>query len=230
MSRREVSTLTKIGDREAVSRFFSWCIERPRRWATANPCREIQIKKPNNGHAPEILTVPECALLMEKAEAHRDGHLVAYMAVCLFGGLRPAEAQRLTWDKINLDDGEIRVEAQSTKTKQPRVVTIKLTLRTWLLAYKDKSFNPSNFRRDFDAIKTAAGYVGRNEDGSELKPWPHDVLRHTAISHFFLDCGSYGLTAEQFGNSGSVIKKHYQGRVSSADTKKFYAIKPKAAK
>jgi hypothetical protein len=52
-------------------------------------------------------------------------------------------------------------------------------------------------------------------------------MRHTAISHFFRDCGSYGRAAEQFGNSEAIIKKHYQGRVSSADTKKFYGIRPK---
>jgi hypothetical protein len=54
-------------------------------------------------------------------------------------------------------------------------------------------------------------------------------LRHTAISHYFRATGSYGRTAEQFGNSEGIIKKHYQGRVSSADTKKFYALRPVAA-
>ncbi len=38
--------------------------------------------------------------------------------------------------------------------------------------------------------------------------------------------GSYGLTAEQFGNSESIIKLHYQGRVTSEDTKRFYMLKP----
>jgi hypothetical protein len=30
-----------------------------------------------------------------------------------------------------------------------------------------------------------------------------------AISHFFRKTGSYGPTAEQFGNSESIIKLHY---------------------
>jgi hypothetical protein len=60
-----------------------------------------------------------------------------------------------------------------------------------------------------------------------LKPWPVDVMRHTAISHYFRQTGSYGQTAEQFGNSESIIKRHYQGRVSSEDTKAFYALAPK---
>jgi hypothetical protein len=108
------------------------------------------------------------------------------------------------------------------------------TLNTWLTAYKEKPFDPKNRRRDLDAIKQAAGYIGREaseqpaEDAKkELKPWPSDVMRHTAISHYFRHCGSYGRTAEQFGNSEAIIKKHYQGRVNSEETAKFYAIAPK---
>jgi len=59
-----------------------------------------------------------------------------------------------------------------------------------------------------------------------IAQWPSDVARHTAISHFFRMTGSYGLTAEQFGNSESIIKLHYQGRVTSEDTKRFYMLKP----
>ena len=59
-----------------------------------------------------------------------------------------------------------------------------------------------------------------------LRPWVPDVLRHTAISHYFRLTGSYGRTAEQFGNSEGIIKKHYQGRVSSEETKQFYALRP----
>jgi hypothetical protein len=52
-----------------------------------------------------------------------------------------------------------------------------------------------------------------------LGPW-------LAISHFFRKTGSYGLTAEQFGNSESIIKLHYQGRVTSEDIKRFYGLTP----
>jgi len=51
-------------------------------------------------------------------------------------------------------------------------------------------------------------------------------MRHTAISHYFRKTGSYGFTAEQFGNSEAIIKNHYQGRVSSEESKAFYQIMP----
>jgi len=51
-----------------------------------------------------------------------------------------------------------------------------------------------------------------------VRPSVPDVLRHTAISHYFRATASYGRTAEQFGNLESIIKKHYQSRVSSKKT------------
>jgi len=153
------------------------------------------------------------------------------MAVCLFGGLRPFEAARLLWEQVNLADGEIRLEGPQTKTGRPRVVTIGPTLKAWLKTHQGKPFSPPNWRKDFDAIKRAAGFSGRQStDANGLKPWEADVLRHTAISHCFRESGSYGLTAEWAGNSESIIKRFYQARVSTEDTKKFYALKPKATR
>ena len=40
----------------------------------------------------------------------------------------------------------------------------------------------------------------------------------------FRPTGSYGLTCEMAGNSEAIVKQIYQGRVSSADTAKFFAI------
>jgi integrase len=228
-TRAAVSAITRDNDRRALSRFFSWCIERPRRWLAMNPARrETRARRPEMA-PPAVLSIDDCRQLLRATETHKDGLLAPYTAVCLFAGLRPDEAKRLTWEQVNFADKEIRLESIQTKTKTARVITIQPTLMKWLAAHKGKTFFPANWRREFDAVKAAAGFTGRaNHDGTDTgKPFPHDVMRHTAISHFFRDCGSYGLTAEQFGNSEAIIKKHYQGRVSSADTKKFYGIRPK---
>lgn len=225
LSKLKVSAVTRDNYRRAISRFFSWCIERPRRWTTVNPCKEIRIERDEKA-PPVILTTDECKALLKAAE--REG-LAPYVALCLFGGLRPFEASRLAWTAVNLEDREIRLEGNETKTGRPRVVAICDTLLGWLKAHKNKPFFPSNWRRRFDRVKLAAGF-GTPDDGDklELKPWPVDVMRHTAISHYFRKTGSYGQTAEQFGNSEAIIKDHYQGRVSSTDTQNFYTIKPKA--
>ena len=222
---RKVSASGKDTDRRAVSRFFSWCIERPRRWATSNPCREVKIDLGEKS-APEILSLKECKAVLRQAEAHKGGLLAPFTAVCLFGGLRPFEAARLTWEQVNLKDGEIRLDSTQTKTKKGRTVKICPTLKAWLNAYNGVPFYPANWRKEFDAIKTAAGYGTPTKEQPALKPWPSDVLRHTAISHYFRATGSYGFAAEQFGNSEAIIKAHYQSRVSSDEAKAFYKLKP----
>jgi integrase len=199
--------------RRAVSRFFSWCIKQ--KWAAVNPCHAVETPKAAGG-APKILSVEQCKALLRAAEGHKGGKLVPYVALCLFAGIRPnGEAQRLSWAQINLTDGEIRVD--ESKTGPPRVFKMMPTLKAWLKAFKGREVYPSNWRKDFAAVRKAAGITN----------WPPDVMRHTAISHYFRDCGSYGLTAEAFGNSEAIIKAHYQGQVNSDDTKKFYALLPK---
>ena len=222
LGKLKVSNVTRDNYRRAVSRFFSWCIQRPRRWTVVNPCREIRIEKGEKA-PPTVLTVKECKLLLETSEPKG---LAPYIAVCLFAGLRPFEASRLTWKAVNLADKEIRLEANQTKTGRPRVVSICDTLLAWLKAHEGKEFFPSHWRKSFDTVKLATGFGTPNEKNSKLKPWPVDVMRHTAVSHYFRKTGSYGQTAEQFGNSEAIIKQHYQGRVSSKDAKEFYALRP----
>jgi integrase len=224
LGKLDVSPVSRDNYRRALSRFFGWCIERPRRWLATNPCRDIRIDKPEKG-PPLILSVKECKKLLRSAE---PAGLAPYVALCLFGGLRPFEASRLDWRAVNLKDKEIRLEANQTKTGRARVVTIGDTLLAWLEAYKGKSFFPPNWRKKFDTVKLKVGYGTPDEKHPKLKPWPVDVLRHAAISHYFRKTGSYGQTAEQFGNSEAIIKAHYQGRVSTEETNTFFNLKPKA--
>jgi integrase len=160
--------------------------------------------------------VSDCKAILHAAEKYKNGLLAPYVAVCIFGGVRPTEAARLDWAQVNLADGEILLAQEQTKTKKSRVIKICATLKAWLLAHKGKPFYPENWRKEFNAVKRMAG----------LKEWTPDVMRHTAISHYFRKTGSYGYAAEQFGNSEAIIRAHYQGRVSTEETKAFYSIMP----
>ena len=227
LEKRNVSAVTRANDRRTISAFFSWCMERKRRWCVVNPCSAVRIE-PGEEKPPAILSVAECQKLMQAAELFERGGLVPYLAVCLFGGLRPfGEAPRLSWPQVNLRDNEIRLEGEQTKTGRPRVVAICPALCAWLRAYQGREFCPPNSQGHFRALKEKIGYGTRSEAQPKLKPWPMDVMRHTAISHYFRKTGSYGQTAEQFGNSEAIIKRHYQGRVTSEETERFYAIRPK---
>ena len=224
--------IAKDNDRRALSRLFSWCGEKPRRWITANPCKLDARRKKKDDHMPAILTVEESQRFMQAAESYKAGRLALYASVCLFGGLRPFEASRLKWEHVMLEDRQIRLSGAMTKTGRGRVITISETLAAWLQAYQGGEFFPLGWRRDFDEVKAAIGYgnparlKGAVAAGTKWRPWVPDILRHSAISHTFRQSGSFGLAAEQFGNSEAIIKAHYFGRVSTEDSKRFFAILP----
>ena len=231
LSKRNVSANTKDADRRALSSFFLWCMKGKRHWCVNNPCYAVEIEglKSDDDREPVVMPVSECEALLRAAEQFEHGHLVPYVSLCLFGGLRPFEAARLSWEQVNLTDGEIRLKGTQTKTGKGRIVVIDETLKVWLSQYrKAGDIYRSGYAVDLLAIRLCIGYGTKTEAQPHLRPWVPDVLRHTAISHYFRLTGSYGRTAEQFGNSEGIIKKHYQGRVTSAETKVFYALRPKA--
>lgn len=201
--------------RRTVSRFFSFCIELPRLWLPSNPAwgKVLKFRKPRRG-VPEIFTLAECARLLVAARDFKGGKFLRYVVLGLFCGLRPGEIRRA--QSINLDDGEIHLDSDETKTNNPRTVSLDPVAVAWLKALPSHSVDPLGSRLDWDKLRKKA----------KLTRWPNDVLRHTAISHFFRRGGSYGLTAEWAGNSEGIIKKHYQGRVSSAEAAKFWSWHP----
>jgi integrase len=229
LAQQNVSANTKDGYCRALSSFFTWCLKGKRHWCVNNPCYAVEIEglTSDDDREPEILPLRDCEALLRAAEKFEQGKLAPYVALCLFGGLRPFETARLTWDQVNLVDGEIRLKGTQTKTGKGRIVVICKTLKAWLGRHRRRGdIYRSTYDLELKALRASVGYGPKTEAQPHLKPWVPDVLRHTAISHYFRKTGSYGQTAEQFGNSEAIIKKHYQGRVSSADTKNFYALRP----
>jgi len=232
LAQQAVVPNTKDGYCRALSSFFSWCMKGKRHWCVNNPCYAVEIEglTSDDDREPVVLQLSDCEALLRAGEKFDNGRLVPYVALCLFGGLRPFESARLTWDQVNLTDGEIRLKGTQTKTGKGRIVVIDKTLKAWLSKYrKAGEIYLSTYNLELKDLRAQIGYGPKTEKQPDLKPWVPDVLRHTAISHYFRLTGSYGRTAEQFGNSEGIIKKHYQGRVTSADTKRFYALRPRAS-
>lgn len=211
--------IARDGTRRAASRFFSWCAQRPRRWIAHNPASGelIRIRKPKDKE-PEILSLREAARLLVAAQRFHGGKFLSYVVYGLFAGIRPTEAVRLRVGQANLKDGELRIEPAQAKKGKSRPVQLPPAAVEWLKACPaDQPVkNPEKSRLLWDQLRTKA----------KINRWPHDVLRHTGISYYFRLTGSYGLTAERSGNSEDVIKKHYQGRVSTEEAAKFWAWRP----
>ncbi len=60
-----------------------------------------------------------------------------------------------------------------------------------------------------------------------MKPWPQDVIRHTAISFHYAFYGrNEAQTAFWAGNSPSTIHTFYKGLVNPQDAQDFMDLKP----
>ena len=212
-----MGAVSKDTTRRRISRFFSWC--QTRGYAKANPFARIGKARRRGDETPAILSVGESERLLRASERHHGGNTVAYHALALFAGIRPWEISRMTWANINLTDREIRLPGEITKTRRARTIQICDCLASWLKGREGVAICPKNTNRHLCMVRALAGF------GPD-KPWITDVMRHTGISHYFRLTGSYGLSAERHGNSEGIIRAHYQGLVSSADTERFYGLRP----
>lgn len=205
---------------------FIWALRNE--YITSNPFAHIKTKKREVCEIA-ILSVGEVQALLQAARDYKGGILLPYVAICIYAGLRPdSEMRHLTWDKINLKDGEIRVVKGKTDT--PRLVELPECLIS-LLQQCDPSqpIHPTNFRRIWGEVRRAAGFKsglsGKAEADKHLKPWVRDIMRHTAISYRVRATGDIFTTATWAGNSPEIIKRHYLGLVTQAERKKFFRYK-----
>jgi integrase len=224
------SPVTRDNVRRALSSFFTWA--KLQGYCAASPCdaiRPIKIER----EEPTILPLGDVVKFLSAAAAHRSGALLPYCAIALFAAVRPRELSKLTWADVDLESKTLTIGAHVAKMRSRRVVELSDNLVEWLrpFALRRVPICGPNWRRDFDTVKAAAGYGGRaGADGSELKPWTVDVLRHTAISNHFAMHQHEGKTATWAGNSPDMIHRHYKGLVKPADAERFWQITPAPAK
>lgn len=173
-----------------------------------------------------------------------NGEMLPYVALIIFAAIRPdSEIRYLTWDQINLEDGEIRVI--KGKRKKKRKVIMSKNLICWLRTC-DRScpIYPSSdsvFKRRWAAVRRAAGFRGGTKVSHskktdvlkkkkalemERKPWVKDYGRHTGISCHVREFENTGKTATWAGTSKEMIEEHYDGLVTGSQAKAFWSILP----
>lgn len=220
--------VTRNGVRRALSSFFSWA--KVKTYCAANPCEAIAPVEVDS-EDPVILPLSDVCKLLDAAASYKDGAVLPYTAIALFAAVRPTELSKLTWADIDLEAKTITLGARIAKLRAKRIVEISDNLVEWLAphALTQTPLVGSNWRRDFDTVKRLAGYGGRSDKQSHLKPWTVDVLRHTAISHHFALHQHEGKTAAWAGNSPDMIHKHYKGLVRPSDAAAFWQLSPAPA-
>lgn len=204
--------------RARLSTLFRFAVCRGYR--SDNPCDRLEPVKVLKSF-PSILTVAETRKCLDWLEAQKSRAL-GWFVLTTFAGLRPEEAEQTSWDQINLDEGWIRVEAQTTKVRQRRVVYPHPTALAWLRHAKLKQAElpiaRQPRRRSLRMLRTLLGFVH----------WPKDVTRHTAASYWLAETSSAAAVASALGHSESVLRKNYMALVTKAQAQEFWQLLPKA--
>jgi site-specific recombinase XerD len=101
-------------------------------WCVDNPMKRLEMHSLKM--RKEILTNAQITALL-KTVCETDFELLPYHVLCIFAGIRPREAERLTWSNINLDEHFIEVPDEKSKTETRRIVDMEPLLVRWLDCY-----------------------------------------------------------------------------------------------
>ncbi len=215
---KKLSAVSVINYMVAIGNLFTFGVKHG--YCDANPVKLIDRPSREAGDI-HFLTVDQVVALLIHSEKY---DLVPYVALAVFAGLRPEkELRALDWQKINLTERTIRIDASLAKTRQRRVVEITDALASYLTPYAKRKgavipFDEQEFWRRWQQCRTDAGIV----------PWPHDVLRHSYATYHVAAFNDIGKLALQMGNSPQVIHSAYKGLVAKADAERFFALRPAA--
>ena len=163
-----------------------------------------------------VFTPDEMRAMLNRAVEH----LLPYIALGAFAGLRSAEIARLDWQNIRFDRGFIECEASMTKTRQRRLVPICDNLRAWL-----QPLAPASGKIVLHASIAEAAMSMARKAGVK---WKKNALRHSYISYRLALMPDTARVALECGNSPNVIFKHYRELVVPEQAKEWFDILPPA--
>lgn len=220
-----LSPVSRVNYRKVLRTAFEFAVSRG--YAQENPVIKTA-KVTANATAPGILTPKEMAALLAAA----DPKIVPAMAIAGFAGLRDAEIGRLTWDRVDLAGGYIKVDAAIAKTASRRIVPISENLRAWLTPYAQKA---GSVRGADSAVlplygkaraAAAAELKKTGEPAANLEEWPHNAFRHSFASYRMAAVMNAAQVAEECGHSVQVMKSHYRELVTKAEAEAWFAVAP----
>ena len=199
--------------RSRLSTLFEFAVRR--RYRKDNPCAQLEaITAPKK--KIEVLTVEETKKCLDWLKVNPRS--MAWFVLSTFCGLRPEEAEKTGWHEINFKESWVKVEAQTTKVRQRRIVYPLPNAMAWLeKAKKLGSKLPLT-------IKTRKADRHELRDVLKWKVWKQDVTRHTASSMWLAHTGDAATVATACGHSEAVMKRDYMALVTKVEAEKFWKL------
>lgn len=162
----------------------------------------------------EIFTPGEMSAILSEA----DNHLVPFLAIGAFAGVRHWEIKRLDWSKVNLKTGFIEITGGKSKTGMRRLIPILPNLHAWLLPHAQASGPVCSYQNMSEELMYFSNARGI--------PWKRNGLRHSFVSYRLAQIQNVNQVALECGNSPGVIFKNYRELVQPSDADKWFAITP----
>lgn len=208
---------TRATRRGRLLAFFSFCLRE--KWVAENVVLAVG-KVKVDAKPPRFFSPKECAKVMELVEKLCPQAL-AWFSLALFAGIRPEDCDRLTWKAVNLEAGEVNLEAASSKLRTRATIPLTPNCLAWLIrAQETKARLPMS-----QAVRRRC--VALVRDGLGLVAWPAKVLRHTFCTYGEILYGAQWVS-QRARHSEGILFAHYRNRGATAlDAKEFFSIEPK---
>jgi integrase len=172
----KIATINR--DLALLKHLFSYAIREG--WLERNPVSLVKFDKENNAR-DRVLSPNEFELL----QRHSSPHLQAINLMAYQTGMRRGEILNLTWDRVDLKAGLIRLKAEDTKTDEARFVPLTADLTAKLKElYKVRYLHePHVFLvngKSVSSIKTAFNAACRR---AKIEGFRFHDFRHTAVTN-----------------------------------------------
>ncbi|RYE85395.1 MAG: hypothetical protein EOO65_00440 [Methanosarcinales archaeon] len=216
--------------------FWRWASKQPRRWAQVETFDALERPRSSSDSDIEILRPAEVKALLKSAESESKAAAISF-AIAIFGGVRMAELERLTWGHILQD--HIEIGKSVAKKHSRRLVPICQTLQAWFEGCRGNSKEtdlivPPNWKDVSKSVRRRAGWnvsarLLKNPPNPTRGTWPANSPRHTCASVMV----AIGTPLEdlifKFGHSGGheLLKSNYVARLTKEDALSILRIGPR---
>lgn len=235
------ATRTRINYLGDVRAMFSWGIKQ--KYVARSPCEGIEInRRALDEEEIRRLPVEDCKVLLEAARGQQ--HLMTYLVLAMFCGIRPAEIERMSWEAVDLEDKHAIVAARHAKTRKKRVVDLSDNAVAWIKscgAPGEGKICGRGFEDAWIILRRRLGWAAGDDHSNWLTQarkaaagvpvtrgeWIHDVLRHTFASMHYAHHQNESALQTQMGHeSADMLHTHYRGLVKRSEAAAFWALMP----
>jgi integrase len=227
-----------------VVAFYSWCVEAG--LTALHPAKRIKYLRlrrhdDDDSHIGRLLTPDQLKLIL--AECPDD--FLPTLSLLAFSGVRVAEMARLRWRHLKNDSTSLYLNRGITKTDVGRTTPIPEAVAKYLENHRPeggegqfifkarKSDDDLNLSADDEATRDVYRIWYLNKRLNLLKkkvrtyfPWPNNAMRASVLSYRAQVTGSTDRTAEEMGNSKTILKRAYQELTTLADATEWFATDP----